>query len=71
MVLTGAESDSKTANADLDRGIEQNLDAALIQNRLHKSVKYAVKNAAVTLTGEVNIQVQRATAKRSRLKFQT
>src|SRR5271157_3329570 len=52
VVLTGAESNSKTVNADLDTGIEKNLDAALIRNKLHKSVKYAVKNAAVTLTGE-------------------
>ena len=51
-------------NADLDRGIEKNLDAALIQNRLHKSVKYAVKHAAVTLTGEVNTQTQRAMAEK-------
>jgi len=64
VVLTGAESDSKTVNADLDRGIEKNLDAALIQHRLHKSVKYAVKNAAVTLTGEVKTQTQRAMAER-------
>ena len=64
MVLTGAESDSKTVNADLDRGIEKNLDAALIQNRLHESVKYAVKNAAVTLTGEVKTQTQRAMAEK-------
>ena len=64
VVLTGVESDSKTVNADLDRGIEKNLDAALIQNKLHKSVKYAVKNAAVTLTGEVNTQAQRAMAEK-------
>jgi hypothetical protein len=64
VVLTGAESDSKTVNADLDRGIEKNLDAALIQSKLHKSVKYAVKNAAVTLTGEVNTQAQRAMAEK-------
>src|SRR5450755_263165 len=64
VVLTGAESDSKTGNADLDRGIEKNLDAALIQSKLHKSVKYAVKNAAVTLTGEVNTQAQRAMAEK-------
>jgi len=64
VVLTGAESDSKTVNADLDRGIEKNLDAALIQNKLHKGVKYAAKNAAVTLTGEVNTQAQRAMAEK-------
>jgi hypothetical protein len=31
VVLTGAESQSKTVTADLDSGIEKNLDAALIQ----------------------------------------
>jgi len=64
VVVTGAESDSKTVNADLDSGIEKNLDAALIQNKLHKSVKYTVKNAVITLTGEVNTQAQRAMAEK-------
>jgi hyperosmotically inducible periplasmic protein len=62
VVLTGAESDTKTMNVDLDKGIEHNLDAALIQNKLHKSVKYAVKNAVVTLSGEVDSQSTRTTA---------
>src|SRR5450755_3105256 len=64
VVLTGAESQSKTVNTDLDSGIEKNLDAALIQNKLHRSVKYTVKNAVVTLTGEVNTQAQRAMAEK-------
>jgi hyperosmotically inducible protein len=38
------------------------LDAALIQNRLHKNVKYDVKNGVVTLTGEVNSQLKRTFA---------
>jgi len=49
-------------NSDLDKGIEQNLDAALIQNRLHERVKYEVKSGVVTLTGEVNSQAKRALA---------
>ncbi len=53
-------SDAKTVNADLDKGIEKNLDAALVQNRLNKDVKYDVKNGVVTLTGEVNSQGKRA-----------
>lgn len=53
-------SDAKTVNSDLDKGIEKNLDAALIQNRLNKDVKYDVKNGVVTLTGEVNSQAKRA-----------
>jgi len=56
----GAESESKTVNSDLDKGIEKNLDATLIQDKLHKGVKYDVKNGVVTLTGEVNSQSKRA-----------
>jgi osmotically-inducible protein OsmY len=41
-------------NEDLDKGIAQNPDAALIQNKLHSHVKYAVKNLVVTLSGEVD-----------------
>ena len=48
--------------SDLDKGIEKNLDAALIQNKMHDDVKFAVKNGVVTLTGEVNSQNKRARA---------
>jgi osmotically-inducible protein OsmY len=47
-------------NSDLDAGIDKNLDAALIQNKLHKGVKYEVKSGVVTLTGEVNSESKRA-----------
>ena len=60
VIPPGAESDAKAVNSDLDKGIEKNLDATLIQHRLHKNVKYSVKNRVVTLTGEVNSQSQRA-----------
>src|SRR5271166_3229686 len=59
VVPPGIEKEAKAVNADLDRGIEQNLYAALIQNRLHDHVKYDVKNAVVTLSGEVNSQNKR------------
>ena len=49
-------------NSDLDKGIEQNLDAALIQSKLHDGVKYAVKSGVVTLTGEVDSQAKRREA---------
>jgi len=62
VVTPGAESDAKAINSDLDKGIEKNLDAALIQARLNKGVKYDVKNAVVTLTGEVNSQAKREQA---------
>jgi hypothetical protein len=38
----GAENEAKAVNSDLDDGISKNLDAALLQNRMHKSVKYDV-----------------------------
>jgi hyperosmotically inducible protein len=62
VVPVGGEKDAKAVNSDLDKGIEQNLDAALIQNRLHERVKYEVKSGVVTLTGEVNSQAKRALA---------
>ena len=64
VVPLGNESDARAMNSDLDKGIEQNLDAALIQSNLHDSVKYAVKNHVVTLTGEVDSQSKRREAAR-------
>jgi osmotically-inducible protein OsmY len=54
VVPRGMESEARNMNSDLDKGIEQNLDAALIQGRLHDYVKYKVKNHVVTLTGTVD-----------------
>jgi hyperosmotically inducible periplasmic protein len=62
VIPPGAESKAREINTDLDKGIESNLDAALIEGRLHESVKYAVKNHVVTLTGEVDSQSKRARA---------
>jgi osmotically-inducible protein OsmY len=58
----GAENAAKAINSDLDDGIAKNLDAVLIANKLHKSVKYDVKNRVVTLTGEVVSQSARRQA---------
>lgn len=62
VIPVGVEKEAKAVNSDLDQGIEKNLHAALIQNRLQKIVKYDVKNGVVTLTGEVNSQSKRALA---------
>jgi osmotically-inducible protein OsmY len=62
VIPLGGESAAKAVNSDLDGGIEKNLDAALIQNKLHERVKYDVKNSVVTLTGEVNSQSRRRQA---------
>jgi len=59
VIPKGVEKEAKAVNSDLDEGIEKNLDAALIQNRMHGSVKFDVKSAVVTLTGEVNSQRKR------------
>jgi hyperosmotically inducible protein len=59
VIPVGVEREAKAVNSDLDQGIEKNLDAALIQNKMHDNVKYEVKNGVVTLTGEVNSQNKR------------
>lgn len=62
VVPVGSESDAKAMNSDLDKAIELNLDASLIQSKLHDQVKYAVKNRVVTLTGDVDSQSSRREA---------
>jgi osmotically-inducible protein OsmY len=70
VIPPAAESEAKTVNSDRDKGIEKNLDAALIQHRVNKNIKYDVKNGVVTLTGEVNSQSRRAQSKRSHQQSQ-
>jgi len=60
VVPSGIEKEAKAVNSDLDKGIEKNLDAALIQNRMHDNVKSGV----VTLPGEVNSQAKRDRAEK-------
>ena len=56
----GLGTETKAMNSDLDQGIEKNLDAALIMNKMHDNVKYTVKNGVVTLNGTVNSEQARA-----------
>ncbi len=60
----GSEREAKAMNSDLDQGIEKNLDAALIQSKMHHDVKYSVKSGVVTLTGEVNTRDMRTFAEK-------
>lgn len=62
VIPVGTEKETRIVNSDLDQGIEKNLDAALIQNKMHDSVKYEVKSGVVTLSGEVNSEVMRSNA---------
>jgi len=62
VIPPGNASEAKAVNSDLDKGIEKNLDAALIENRMEKQVKYDVKNGVVTLTGSVSSESRRSRA---------
>jgi len=62
VVPPGNESAAKTINSDIDKAIDKNLDAALVQSRLNKAVKYSVKNGVVTLKGRVDSQAARSEA---------
>lgn len=62
VIQPGYESDAKAVNADLDKGIDSNMDAALIQTSLRRGVNYKVKNGVVTLTGTVTTEIDRAQA---------
>ncbi len=64
VVPPDAKSEAKTVNSDLDKGIEKNLDAALVESGLHKGVDYSVKSGVVTLSGKVNSQSKRAQAEK-------
>ena len=60
VVPPGIESEAKAVNADLDKGIEKNLDAALILAKLDKGITYEVTNHVVKLKGSVNSEATRA-----------
>jgi len=62
VIPVGQGKDTKAMNSDLDQGIEKNLDAALIQNKMHDEVGYAVTNGVVTLTGGVDSEQMRTAA---------
>jgi hyperosmotically inducible periplasmic protein len=55
----GEESAAKKIDSALDDGIDKNLKAALLKNKLSHDVNYKVKNGVVTLTGTVNSQARR------------
>ena len=59
VIPPGDVKEAKTVNSDLDKGIEKNLDAALVASRLDTNLKYDVKNRVVVLKGEVDSQAKR------------
>jgi hyperosmotically inducible protein len=56
----GEESTAKTVDSDIDKAIDKNLDAKLVELRMKHGVSYDVKNGVVTLTGNVSSQSKRA-----------
>ena len=60
----GEESTAKKVESDLDKGIEKNLDATLVQHRFNQDVHYDVNQGVVTLKGSVRSQSQRATVEK-------
>src|ERR1700686_2659867 len=56
----GDESAAKAVDADLDKAIEKNLDAALVKRKMDKGVHYDVKNGVVTLKGDAGTQARRS-----------
>jgi hyperosmotically inducible protein len=64
VIPLGQDREVVAVNADLDQGIEKNLDAALIQNKMHDDVNYQVKNGVVTLNGEVGSEHTRTGAEK-------
>jgi osmotically-inducible protein OsmY len=60
----GASEDAKKIDSSLDKGIENNLDAALIQDGSKGDVKYSVNNGVIVLTGSVDSQSRRAEVER-------
>jgi osmotically-inducible protein OsmY len=61
-VLPANAGDTKTLYADLDKGIQSNLDAALIQNRIPGDIHHTSNNGVVTLSGTVDSESSRAQA---------
>ena len=62
VVPSGQAKEVKAVYKDLDEGIEKNLDAVLIQNKMHDSVNYTVKNGVITLSGQVDSEETRRNA---------
>jgi osmotically-inducible protein OsmY len=59
VVPRGIQTDAQKVNKDLDEAIKKMVDAVLIRQSLHDSVKYDVKNGVVILTGKLNSEATR------------
>lgn len=64
VIPVGKGIETKAVNSYLDQGIGNNLDAVLMQNKMHENVNYEVKNGVVTLNGDVNSEYIRTGAEK-------
>jgi len=60
VVPPNAKNDAKTVNSDLDKAIDKNLDAALVENGFKHGVSHTVNSGVVTLKGTVDNDKQRS-----------
>lgn len=60
----GEEGDAKKVQSDLDKAIDKNLDAKLVELKLTHDVRYDVKNGVVTLKGDVPSQSKRTSVEK-------
>jgi hyperosmotically inducible periplasmic protein len=63
VIPNGYQSQARSVDSDLDRGIQANLDAALTQANI-KGVSHTTKNGVVTLTGDLDTPQLRQNAER-------
>jgi hyperosmotically inducible periplasmic protein len=62
---TGEEGTAKKVQSDLDKAIDKNLEAKLVELNLGRDVRYDVKNGVVTLKGDVPSQSERASVEKA------
>ena len=60
----GEQSTAKKVESDLDKAIDKNVDAVLVQHKLNHDVSYDVNNGTVKLTGTVASEAQRASVEK-------
>ncbi|MGA2131759.1 MAG: BON domain-containing protein [Bryobacteraceae bacterium] len=56
VIPPNSSSDARTLYADLDKGIQSNLDAALIKHRIGGTIRHSTENGVVTLCGTVDFE---------------
>jgi hypothetical protein len=63
VIPPGAESEAKAVNSDLDKGIEKNLDAALIEAKLHDHVTLRRQESCCYSDGRSPLSIEAGTCR--------